>query len=284
LAIGAQSPENDASCPPDPSWPDRSSVILRRGKQSDRKIRVEAVSFESAHDLPERTQSEVREQIMETPYDDPDYASYAAERVKEALQEQGYYYADVGAQSRILRRNQEEDKVSVTFYVAEGLQYRLGGVQFVNGLGFPPAELRAQIPLEDGDVFDLGKVRMGIDALAKLYGSIGYINFTAKPELQVNNAQQTISVRLELEEDKQFRVGTVQVYGLDPKISVDDLRIPYKPGDIINANLLGDFYRENQDVLPAGLSPRANTHLIQGPRSNTVTIVYDVRACRAHPE
>jgi outer membrane protein insertion porin family len=277
----AQSTKKSDDCLPDPSW-GSTSVTIKILKESYTKIRVEEVSFEGAYDLPEQSQAEITDRIKENgPYGDPEFASYLEEIVKEAFQDLGYYYAKVSAQSRVLSRDPLEEKVSITFFVAQGLQYRLGGVQFVHGLVFPPSELREQIPLQDGDVFDLAKLRVGIEALTKLHGSQGYINLTANPDLEVDIAHQTISVRLELEEDRQFRVGKVEVFGLDPQISLDDLRIVYKPGDVFNFNLLNDFYQENQDVLPPGLSPADNTYVKQDPRNNTVAIVFDVRDCHS---
>jgi outer membrane protein assembly factor BamA len=279
---GSRKPDN---CKPDPSWLDGHSTIVEIGKDRYPKFHVESVFIEGVYDLSEQSRAEITEKVKENdPYGDPEFPRYLEENVKEALQDRGYYYAKVSAQSRVLSDGPLEENVSITFYVAKGPQYRLGSVQFVNGLVFSLSALREQIPLQDGDVFDLARLRLGIDNLTKLYESQGYINFTANPELQVDNAHQTISVRLELEEDKQFRVGKVQVYGLDQQFSVDDLRIVYKPGDIFNANLIKDFYEENLDALPDGLSPIENTHLIQDPRNDTVTIVFDVRACRAHPE
>jgi outer membrane protein assembly factor BamA len=84
---------------------------------------------------------------------------------------------------------------------------------------FPPSELRNHIPLDDGDVFDLGRIRQGIVAVSRLYTSLGYTNFTASPDIRIDHNHQSVSVVFELNEDQQFRLGSVEVLGLDREAS-----------------------------------------------------------------
>jgi outer membrane protein assembly factor BamA len=77
----------------------------------------------------------------------------------------------------------------------------------------PPSELRKRVPLDARDVFDLGKIRQGLEGLKRLYDSLGYINLTASSDIKIDDDHQSISAVVELEEDRQFRVGSVKRAG-----------------------------------------------------------------------
>jgi hypothetical protein len=109
---------------------------------------------------------------------------------------------------------------------------------------FPPEELRKRFLLNDGDVLDASKIKLGLDALDHLYSSRGYIDFAAKPETITNDKSATISLILVLDEGKQFRVGRVEAYNLDPEKEAK-LKSLIQPGDIYNSEPFGDFFRKN---------------------------------------
>lgn len=142
---------------------------------------------------------------------------------------------------------------------------------------FPPEELRKRVPLIDGGLFSTSQIREGLDALKKLYGSHGYINFVATPITEVDDRSGMISLILELDEGKPFRIRSVEVQGLDPQTE-GILRWPFHPGDIFNYELFEDFFADNKDFLPPGASAR-NAELIKSEKSGTVDIRFVFRSC-----
>jgi hypothetical protein len=52
--------------------------------------------------------------------------------------------------------------------------------------------------LHDGEVFNLSKIRQGLEASRRLHDSLSYLNFAASPDLQIDNTHQRISVTLEI--------------------------------------------------------------------------------------
>ena len=99
------------------------------------------------------------------------------------------------------------------------------------------------------------RIRDGLDSLRKLYGSDGYIDVSLGATTQSHDESQTVSVVMKLTEGPQYRVGNVQVVGLDPTLE-DKLRSKLKPGDVMNPQILCDFYRDNKLLLPASASPQ----------------------------
>lgn len=209
----------------------------------------------------------------------PTWIDAVEESAKEVLQDNGYFRAVVTVEKVVLRSDAEEDQVALDIHISEGEKYWLGDIQINGAHVFPPSQLRNQIPLNDGDVFDLDKIRKGLENLTKMYGSVGYINFTASPDVKIDQSQRRINVTLELEEDSQFRTGRVQVLGLNLHNPDQELKIKLKPGDVFNPTLVDEFLIDNKSALPPNAS-KENYEIHQSPATNTVDVVFDFRSCQ----
>jgi hypothetical protein len=247
------------------------------------KAHPEDVKIEGAPDLQDSIKAEIDDQLKQWGSEiSCDVVGALAERVRDVLQNNGYFRAKVSTGTSVSNADPAEEQVSLTFRVAEGQEYRLGQIQFANAHVFPPRELRNQFPLQDGDVFNLGKIRQGLEASSRLYGSVGYINFTASPVLSIDNTHQRISVTFKIAEDEQFRVRSVKVLGLNPENS-DKLVIRLKPGDIFNRNLIWEFYKDNQSVIPGDALLCKEIETNQDNINHTAAIVFHLRGCQAPP-
>jgi outer membrane protein assembly factor BamA len=142
---------------------------------------------------------------------------------------------------------------------------------------FPIAQLRSFIPLQEGDILSAEKLREGLDALRKLYGSHGYIDFTPSPVTEVDDENQTVSMQFVLDEEKQFRIGKIEVVGLSAKAE-NTLIWKLRPGDIFNDDLFKQFFEDNQAVLPDGSSP-ANAELYRDTKDGIADIKLRFRSC-----
>jgi len=78
----------------------------------------------------------------------------------------------------------------------------------------------------------------GLDDLRRAYGNIGYVNFTAVPETRFDDAKGLISLVVNLDTGKQFRVGRITIFGMETPAAADLLETSgIKPGKIFNTNL-----------------------------------------------
>jgi outer membrane protein assembly factor BamA len=132
------------------------------------------------------------------------------------------------------------------------------------------------MPLREGEIFSVGKVRASIEALTKLYGSRGYIDFTGVPDTEVDEHLQRISLAMHLDEQKQFRVGSIEIRGLDPNLEAR-LRSIIVPGDVINMDPVNAFFKEYQSALP----PRGidNLRITRDVRTGIADITFDAQSC-----
>jgi outer membrane protein assembly factor BamA len=278
LQNSTQLPPKLQSCSDQPVSPIESKYVeLEEGHPT---INIKDVTVQAGENLPEAIKTQVIEAVKRTSLNDGARWTGAVEEiVRDILQQHGYLFSQQTLESHVISEEPQIKWVSVTIDVNLGGQYRLKEIGFKRATVFPVEQLRSQFGLHDGDIFDLRKIRQGFEGLARLYGSQGYINSTASPDLHPDNAHRLISMTVELDPGEQFRVGSVKILGLDPQIALDGLKTKFREGDVFDPKSVRDFYIDNKSVLPADATSDLDTEVKQDPRKDTVAIVFDFRPC-----
>jgi hypothetical protein len=247
-----------------------------------RRVVIERLDFDSPIHV---NQSEVAQSIQEANHtmmdaDDPQWINELADVVlRELWLDRGFFNAHVTAKFHSLSRNSTMEKFVVAAHVEEGLQYRLQGIRFGGDkTDVPETELRAAFPISDGELFDVSQIKKGIEALTNLYGSLGYIDFTAVPDTRMNDDSREISVVLQLDLQKQFRVGKVEILTVNPKLEAR-LRELFRTGEVFQSRTLDAFCNENRSVLPKGFSSR-DVFIRRNARTGILDLSFDLRVCR----
>jgi outer membrane protein assembly factor BamA len=203
--------------------------------------------------------------------------------IKGMWRDRGYFRVEATAKEEIVRKDSAGEHVLVIVHVDEGRQYRLGSVQFRSSdpdvpLAFSPEELRKLIPLSEGGIFAADKIREGLDALKLLYGSEGYIDFVAEPLTDIDDGHEHhISLVMELDQQKQYRLGKIEVFGPNPVVETF-LQSTLKPGDIFNWKAVENFLKENEAVLPPNISPE-DFELVRNVKNGTVDLRFNFQTC-----
>ncbi len=146
------------------------------------------------------------------------------ERVRRALQDRGYFRAEVdtpvthirneGGLSFFTFRPRQGKRIDIRIPVEEGARYRLGGVTFTGNAHVQNVKaLRAQFPTKDGELFNATAIGKGLDNLRKAYGSLGYINFTAVPTPRIDDAKHLVYLDIDIDEGKAFTVSRIEFQG-----------------------------------------------------------------------
>jgi outer membrane protein assembly factor BamA len=166
--------------------------------------------------------------------------------------------------------------------VESGLRYRLGHVRFASASGtplvFPDALLRKRLQLQDGDLFDVSKVRDGIQAIGAFYASRGYIDATPEPDTTVDEKSSRIDLLIKVDEQQPYRITKAKMLGLDVSAQ-NELKLPQEIGDAFNLALWRDFFKENKLRFPLDASPDKNMRIIRNTKDATVKVFLDFRAC-----
>jgi len=282
----SQSPADSKSCISAALANEKSHTIsAERGQASDekreayRKVVVDRIEF----DRPVNLSSSDIEQIIKRANDSernansPAWVDEMSEiELRSAWQDQGYFKAAVNVHARSIGGDTNIERFVVAVHVLnEGHQYHLGNLKFVDISTIPEGELRQAFPLHEGELFSVERIRAGIRALTNLYASHGYLDFTAVPETEIDENLQRISLVMHLDEQRQFRVGTVDIQGLDPVLEAK-LRSLLVPGEVFNGPSIDTYFKENRPLIPRGMD---NFEIRRNVRTGIVDLMFDPRLC-----
>ena len=150
------------------------------------------------------------------------------EQVRGKYQDRGYFTALVldpdinnrdtgGGWFRIplFYPNRPSKRVDLTIPIQEGDQYRVGKLAFTGVKFFrqPDVIMYPLFKMKEGDIFNVSKIREGLESLRKLYGEFGFINMVPTPDADVDRQNKIISMTFDIEEDKQFFVRRIEFAG-----------------------------------------------------------------------
>lgn len=194
--------------------------------------------------------------------------------VRNVFANAGYFMAQTTSIPFLIRAEAQERFYAVRIDVESGVLYRLGELRFENVNAFPQGDLWKLVGLKTGEPFDVGKVRGTIESISTLYGTKGYIDMTIEPQMEVDDKKQQIDLTLRLSEEVQYRVGTVEVNGLN-KEAKNRLASQLTPGSIFDSSALDSFLDDS------GRNVTYNRHT----RERTVDIVLDAlkNGCTQRP-
>ena len=263
-----------------PQVPKRCSVPpVAENDAPHRKVIIESIQFDGPIHLADDDIAQIIAEANQHDLD-ADRSGWVEELtqigLRGAWQDRGYFHVKVAAETRSLGGDSSTERFLVTAHVNEGPQYHLGDLRFVGDTGIPEAELRDTFPLRGGEIFNIDLIRSGLQALTKLYSSRGYVDFVAVPVEEVDDSLQRISLVIRLDQQKQFRVGNVEIFGLDPGLEAR-LKSIARPGEIYNREAIYDFYQKNESLMPSGLSFDDGAQARRDVKTGIVDLMFDFR-------
>ena len=154
------------------------------------------------------------------------------ERLRNAYQKRGYFKANVLRHDLEIRDSpgrgtflvpwsmlfsKPKKHADINLLVEEGPRYVRGKLSFTDVELFrvPDQVLGPVFAMQDGAIFDIEKLRKGMENLKKLYGEFGYIDFVAEPsfEFREDDDPPKIDLNLSVDEGKQFFVRRIEFDG-----------------------------------------------------------------------
>lgn len=252
------------------------------------KITIVSVEFQGENPLSDTQREElikhVRQQGLWTTPGEPD-SSWVVEAlipVRDALQEQGYFKADVEGIPYLALAQVNQRRYVLVITVEAGPQYRLGHVRFASAtdstLVFSEAILRQQLQLQEGDMFDVTKIRQGLESISRLYGSKGYIDATPETDTTIDEKNLRMDLLIRVDEQKPYRIAKIELLGLRTKAQ-NELTPPQQIGDFFNPALWRTFFKDNMNRLPPDSSPERNMPVLRDIAYGTVDIMLNFRPC-----
>jgi outer membrane protein assembly factor BamA len=263
---------------------DRKMGITPETEQRPPRIVVDGVKFDARTHLSDSAREQLLSRLKQDEiHDSPRWLDEVQEALlRAAWQDEGFFKADPTATVEVLNADSTVKHVSITVHVNEGLQYRLGSIRFRvsdadDHLAFPLEQLTKLVTLKEGELFRVDEIRKSLDALRNLYAANGYIDFVGSPIADVDNSARRISLTMELEQEKQFCLGKVEVFGQNPTL-VALFKSKFKPGDIFDERSARDFVKEHEAELPPNTLPE-DLWLHRNVRSGTVDLRFSFDTC-----
>ncbi len=107
---------------------------------------------------------------------------------------------------------------NITIKIEENSRFRMGKLHIINadpekGLTIKREALMGIFPLKEGDIFNVDRIRKVVEAYTKLYGRLGFMDFTAEPDFDINYAKKTIDVTLKFSEEKSYSIHRINISG-----------------------------------------------------------------------
>ena len=253
------------------------------------RVHVIRVDFDSNDSIPPDAQEEISEELRSRVFE-PDAASpylndlaneIAFVPVMEALRDRGYFKATATAKLTPLQTEGADINAIVTISATPGLQYRTGDIRIESTdsdspLAIAPEILRSLIPLHRGELFSVARIRTGLENLGRAYGREGYVDMAPEPDTAVDDDSQTIDLVVKIDQNVQYRVGSIEFLGINAATREKLMESLPKPGEILDMTKLNEFFKVNRTILPAD----ASRDDVSVERNNkTVRIVFDLRVC-----
>lgn len=243
------------------------------------EISIAGISFSGALQMPAEKLNEIAESVKrETRGNSVESVSdEALERVRAGWQNRGYFKVLVNGQAR-LASSASNQQIALFVNVDEGEQYRLSEITFKknNRAISNVTALRRLFPIEDGEVFSREKIGKGLEKLRNAYLEFGYLNFTSVPDTLFDDDRGTISLKIDIDEGKQFYVRSVEVWGLDESAGQEMLK-DFPVGRVYNARLFDLFLKKHSLEFSPDDPWRVMKRL--DDRAGTVAITLDARPC-----
>lgn len=214
------------------------------------------------------------------------------ERVRDALQQKGYFKAQVhdartktrdtqgGFHLPFMKKGGPGKAIDLTLPIEEGEMYRLAKVTFSGNKAVAnTALLRAQFALKDGEIFNTSLVRKGLENLRKVYGEGGYINFTPVPDTVIDDQKHTITLNIDLDEGKPFYVRRIEFQGnTTTRDKVIRRELAVEEGQVYNTRLWDmSLLRLNQLNYFEPLKPEDATDRKLNEQDGTVDLTLKVK-------
>lgn len=194
------------------------------------------------------------------------------ERIVGLYQDHGYVQMRVERYDIAVDR--DKARVTITFDVVEGAQYRVGTVRVTGVTLLPEEEVRRQLRLKAGDVFSRTALRDGVRNITDLYSTIGRASADVLPRTDQQAATTTVDITIEVTEGPEVYVERINITG-NTRSEDRILRreIPFVEGDLFT---LQKMQRARQRLVNLGYFDMVNVTTQPGTDKTRIIVNVEV--------
>lgn len=249
-------------------------------RSSSAEVWIDNVTFSGFLQMPISDQQEIAASVKKETHGEwhDGVAEEALERIRAGWQDRGYFKVEVSGEAKEVTSNANEVHVVLFAHVDEHARYILKTITFEH----PHVStdfLRSRFPIADGEIFSRAKIAEGLENLRKVYGEMGYINYTGVPKTEFDEKRRAISVSIDIDSGEQFYIGSISVLGLSESATEALLAdLPFRVGDIYNSRLWELGLLRHSSMFPS-CECRSNEATTTDEQTGTVALTLDFRSC-----
>lgn len=125
-------------------------------------------------------------------------------------------FAKVKVGQPIAEMHADQKYVELSFFVEEGLQYRLGALKVSGDVGseyYSAEELYQKMLLKNGDIFRHSRFARDVEMLVEQYGNIGYAYVDVNPKVTFNDDDRTVAIDYHIAKGDKVYFGEIVITG-----------------------------------------------------------------------
>ncbi|HKJ91507.1 MAG TPA: outer membrane protein assembly factor BamA [Oceanipulchritudo sp.] len=166
------------------------------------------------------------------------------ERLRSLYLNEGYLDVSI-PESNVTLDYPNSKEIVITIRIDEGRQYRVGNISIEGNTIFPTPILYASLDLLPGDVFAPETLDEDVERLTNIYGSVGYLDTSVRPERRANMETGDIDLVYTIRESDRFEVESILIEGNTKTKSVVVIReLALSPGRTFNL-----VYMKNSEAI-----------------------------------
>jgi outer membrane protein insertion porin family len=189
------------------------------------------------------------------------------------------FYNDNGyTQARVETVDTQVDRatarVTIRIVVAEGPQFKVGGIDITGNKVLPVEELRRRVLLKPDDVYARVKLQETVKAIGDVYGTIGRTAADIVPQIALDVPNRKVNITLEVSEGPEVFIERINISG-NTRSQEKILRreLPMAEGDLFTT---GKLARAKQKLTNLNYFERVETKTAPGSSKDKVVVTIDV--------
>jgi outer membrane protein insertion porin family len=194
------------------------------------------------------------------------------ERIVTFYNDNGYIQARV--ESVDTQVDRATARVTIKIVVAEGPQFRVGGIDVSGNKVLPVEELRRRILLKPGDVFSRTKLQDSVKAITDVYGTIGRAAADVNPQVALDVPNRKVNITLEITEGPEVFIERINISG-NTRSQEKILRreLPMAEGDLFTSHKL---LRAKQKLINLNYFEKVETKTVPGSSKDKIIVNIEV--------